>query len=331
MHHLSRLLVSYGLRSNRSSFYNRNLQSISNFKSLSRTSIHSNYSSAAASSSDLDVIPVKAYYISQGIDILKVHSNSTYRSCPATFQSKSVTITINEEKQHFISVFKYGSIVFFNIPEYEHEEYIAQIQDASIMAPIPFNLQLTEAYSIYLDQNYSLLKSKSMLKEYEKIILRNLDHSHIQVVAGVMAQTVAMDHYAVLVDKMVDSFMSMNVDMGKSGKIKEYDRRKLFSLIASNNTVIFGVVSKLGIFEGSDVAWEDPDAWDVWDILRKDFELDYRFKDLSMKLEIVKDNTKFFLEILNDEKSRKLEWTIIGLIAAEIVISLTDLSLHYFK
>lgn len=59
--------------------------------------------------------------------------------------------------------------------------------------------------------------------------------------------------------------------------------------------------------------------------LRKDFELDYRFKDLSLKLDVVKDNCKFFLEILQNKKSTKLEWIIIILIAAEIGIGLIDL------
>ena len=137
-----------------------------------------------------------------------------------------------------------------------------------------------------------------------------------------MAQTVALDHYAVLVDKIVETFSKMNIKMGESGKFDKLDRRKLFSLIASNNTVITSVVSKLGIFEGSDAAWDDGDTWDTWDSLRKDFELDHRFKDLSLKLEIVRDNTTFFLEILNHQKSTKLEWIIIVLISAEIMISL---------
>lgn len=85
----------------------------------------------------------------------------------------------------------------------------------------------------------------------------------------------------------------------------------------------------MGIFEGSDVAWEDGDAWEIWDALRKEFELDYRFKDLSMKLEIVRDNTHFFLELLNDARGSKLEWIIIILIGAEIVIGLTDLGLRH--
>ena len=61
--------------------------------------------------------------------------------------------------------------------------------------------------------------------------------------------------------------------------------------------------------------------------MRKDFELDYRYKDLSLKLDIVKEDARFFLEVLHTEKSTKLEWTIIWLIAIEIGIGLAGLSM----
>ncbi len=61
--------------------------------------------------------------------------------------------------------------------------------------------------------------------------------------------------------------------------------------------------------------------------MRKDFELDYRYKDLSLKLDIVKEDAQFFLEVLHSQKSNNLEWIIIWLIAIEIVIGLTGLSM----
>lgn len=63
----------------------------------------------------------------------------------------------------------------------------------------------------------------------------------------------------------------------------------------------------------------------IYTALRKDFEIELRYKDLSLKLDIVKDNTQFFLEILNNRQSTNLEWTIIILIAVEIVIGLCGL------
>ena len=63
--------------------------------------------------------------------------------------------------------------------------------------------------------------------------------------------------------------------------------------------------------------------------LRKDFEIEYRYKDLSLKLDIVRDNSHFFLEMLHNQKATFLEWTIIILIAVEICIGLSGLALPF--
>ncbi len=272
--------------------------------------------------SSTNQINVKAFYIARGIDILKVHA-SAFGSLPTSFQSKSLTITIDDSKLQYITVFKYGSVVLFNIPNEEHKDYLANIQKTADSISVPSNLQHTEEYDIIIDPTYS---AKSIVKSYDQLIVKNLDYNHVQIVGSVMAQTVALDYYAVLVDQMVETFMEMNLKVGESGDLKAFQNKKLVKLIASNNTVIMSVISKMGIFEGSDAAWDDPDAWETWDGLRRDFELDDRFKDLSLKLEVVKENTKFFLDILHNEKSKKLEWIIIILISAEIVIGLTSLS-----
>lgn len=104
------------------------------------------------------------------------------------------------------------------------------------------------------------------------------------------------------------------------------EKSKLQKFIVSNNSVITTILLKLGIFEGSDAAWEDSDTWMAWEALRREFEIDQRFKDLSLKLEIIRDNTKFCLEMMHNQKASQLEWTIIILIAVEIVIGLLGLS-----
>jgi uncharacterized Rmd1/YagE family protein len=40
---------------------------------------------------------------------------------------------------------------------------------------------------------------------------------------------------------------------------------------------------------------------------------------------LIQDNVKYFLEILQNRKSDTLEWTIIVLIAAEIVLGLYEI------
>ena len=66
--------------------------------------------------------------------------------------------------------------------------------------------------------------------------------------------------------------------------IKQEDRLQLYKLLASSNNIIANVISRLGILEGSDAAWEDDDADASWRALRRDFEIMGRFKDLDQKV-----------------------------------------------
>ena len=94
----------------------------------------------------------------------------------------------------------------------------------------------------------------------EHLNIRALDIHNLTIVATVMAQTVALDHYADFVDSMLSTFMKMNLKVehmdGSKSAVETLDKQHLYRLVASNNTVITNVLSKLSIFEGSDASWE---------------------------------------------------------------------------
>lgn len=48
----------------------------------------------------------------------------------------------------------------------------------------------------------------------------------------------------------------------------------------------------MGFFAGSDATWENADYHITWELLRKEFEMENRFRDLSLKLNLVKDNAR---------------------------------------
>ena len=60
-----------------------------------------------------------------------------------------------------------------------------------------------------------------------------------------MAQTVALDHYAESVERMIVSFMGMNMKIEKTGNFDLLNKKDLYKLVASNNTVITNVLSKV--------------------------------------------------------------------------------------
>ncbi|KAG5126952.1 hypothetical protein JHK82_027787 [Glycine max] len=88
---------------------------------------------------------------------------------------------------------------------------------------------------------------------------------------------------------------------------------------------IWRVYSRRKGTKESDIAWKDAKYAQIWEYLRDEFELTQRFASLDFKLKFVEHNIRFLQEILQNRKSDFLEWLIIALIGAEILLSLYDI------
>jgi len=60
--------------------------------------------------------------------------------------------------------------------------------------------------------------------------------------------------------------------------------------------------------------------------MRDEFEIVSRSEYIEFKLNLIQQNAKFFLEVLHNQKSDSLEWTIIVLIAFECVLMCMEMS-----
>ena len=129
-----------------------------------------------------------------------------------------MTITLDPDLNQHISIFKYGSVVLFNIPEAQHLEHLRKIKEAAVLTPISEGLQHTEDYKIII---HDQLDKPSILKA-EHLNIQRLDKNNITIVGTVMAQTVALDYYAASAERMLESFMQMNMKIENSGSFSFY-------------------------------------------------------------------------------------------------------------
>jgi len=60
--------------------------------------------------------------------------------------------------------------------------------------------------------------------------------------------------------------------------------------------------------------------------MREEFEIDSRFENIEFKLNLIQANAKFFLEMLNHNKTNTLEWVIIVLISFECILMILEMS-----
>ncbi|GAQ81703.1 hypothetical protein KFL_000880170 [Klebsormidium nitens] len=214
-------------------------------------------------------------------------------------------------------VFDYGALVFFN---FDQSELAAELQVVSQFCETALEERMTDDYGVFV--RHSLEKYSVGGPDY--VLIRDLNENAIRVIGSILGQSVALDHYTVEVDRMIARFGQLNKDMMELGSFT-ITRKDLFKLIGVVNTTITDVIIKLELLNRSDTAWKFADYGKIWEYMRGDFDIADRFDSLNYKLSVIQANVKFFLGVLQNRKSDTLEWIIIALISAEIILGIYDI------
>jgi len=275
-------------------------------------------------------IPLKAFYIGKDIDFRGLTREFT--NLPHSVQKDSVIVkltsvspsdkdigkSIGPQLNRYMVVFSYGSVVFFNVEDKLRQECL---DVAAKYAKNKFSIPCTEDYGVTVRPTMARWSSLGN----DSLTVKRLDVNNIRVISSILGQTVALDHYALKVDAMLETFGKINNEMEATGELT-ISKPKLFMLVATNNNTLTDVITKLRLLDRSDTAWKYAQYGEIWDGMRSDFELEDRFETIDLKLNIIQNNVKFFLEVLQNRKSDTLEWIIIVLISLEIAVALYDMS-----
>ncbi|PON77490.1 hypothetical protein PanWU01x14_026510 [Parasponia andersonii] len=276
-------------------------------------------------------IPVRAYLISTSVDLRRLVEQNRANFIPPTSRMTNYVVLKFGELSHsdglraslggsdccYMVVFQYGSIVLFNVREHEVDRYLKIVEKhASGLLPE----KRKDEYEVREKPTLNTWMEGGL----DYIMLQYLNTDGIRTIGSVLGQSIALDYYVCQVDGMVAEFTDINRGMETTGKFK-MKSKKLFQLVGKANSNLADVILKLGLFERSDIAWKDAKYAQIWEYLRDEFELTQRFASLDFKLKFVEHNIRFLQEILQNRKSDFLEWLIIALIGAEILLSLYDI------
>ncbi|XP_073125565.1 protein RETARDED ROOT GROWTH-LIKE [Henckelia pumila] len=274
-------------------------------------------------------IAVRAFFFSTSVDLRTlVDQNKQNFITPSSRMTNYVVLRFGDLKSDphglgsslggndccYMVVFQYGSIVLFNVSDHEVDGYLKIVErHASGLLPE----MRKDEYEVREKPTLSTWMQGGL----DYIMLQYLNIDGIRTIGSVLGQSIALDYYVRQVDGMVAEFTDINRGMEKTGTFT-MKRKKLFQLVGKANSNLADVILKLGLFERSDIAWKDAKYAQIWEFLRDEFELTQRFASLDFKLKFVEHNIRFLQEILQNRKSDFLEWLIIVLIGAEILISL---------
>jgi len=264
---------------------------------------------------------INAYFVARRIDVVRLFQKE-YGSEAYSLHRDSVIVTIDNLKDKnpgYAVFFEYGAVVFFRL---DNAEQVRCLQAARPFCSSLVQLPRSEDMLLKEDTDLSLTHTLNR----DKLVLRRLEPETIKVVAGVLGQSVALDYHEREVDSLLEMFRSLNANIQSTGDFN-VSKRELYRLVATNNTILTDVITKLKVMDRArpgESAWNVPAHYAIWEGLRDEFEIRTRFNNMESKLELIRENMKFFVEVLSDKKGHRLEVIIIVLIALEIGVALYE-------
>jgi uncharacterized Rmd1/YagE family protein len=88
---------------------------------------------------------------------------------------------------------------------------------------------------------------------------------------------------------------------------------------------------RLEIEEKPDILWDHPELDRLYARLADEYELKERAIGLARKLSVINETARALSDIIDTERSVRLEMTIVALIVVEILVTLYDLFVRTAK
>ncbi len=228
-----------------------------------------------------------------------------------------------KQPTRFVAVFRFGSAVFFNVSPRDIADLIWRIKQCG-KDPYLSGNERKEIFCVHVQPDIS---EDDDVVTGEYCVVQELNLKSVDVISNVMAQSVALDSYNDTVDELLANFETIN-DKVTAGErsLTTADRDQMFRAVARNNSIFIEMVSKVGLKDRSDTAWNLSQYEDIHDGMKEEFDIDQRFEHIEFKLNLIQQNAKFFLEVMAHQKSNSLEWIIIVLISFECILMCMDMS-----
>jgi required for meiotic nuclear division protein 1 len=227
---------------------------------------------------------------------------------PITF--KPLTSERTEEQQVYLYYF--GGVVFLNCSDgviRDFGEQMCKITEAFRDFP---NLKYQEQYSLQIKRDGSL----DITNDFA--IMPGYDRAFIDIIAFVIAKSVALECIEEQVDKVLDEMEVLITKLGQ-GKLSIPDKR-LAVLASKILNFKYRSISFIMVLDKPDITWDNQEADRLYLTMANLFELSQRYNEIKHKSETLMDITEVFSNLSHARRASQLEWIIIVLIVIEILI-----------
>jgi required for meiotic nuclear division protein 1 len=266
----------------------------------------------------------KAFSVANEIDLNSIaHATGIRKKYtweePLILQGKNLAVVAGRHSgdDEAVFLFSFGCVVFMN---YTAKNMGPFLESLSKMVP---GLDHVD-FAVYTD-DYEIRKGRAkepiFRDDYTEVA--NQEAFHAELVAITLAKSVALEKNEKHLGKILDTLETM-IDRLESGKLRVSDR-ELARTTARIVRHEYNSLAYIMILDKPDITWSNGEAETFYSRMSDFFELNDRYEILKQKTQILNDIIGGFTTISHSLRGLVVEWIIIILIVAEVVLMVIDL------
>jgi uncharacterized Rmd1/YagE family protein len=210
------------------------------------------------------------------------------------------------------TLFRYGVVVLIGLTPAEQEEFLGGI---ARRVKGKFAIRDEEAASIELSAD-----TEDHISPRGVVCVKAMSPERLLVISDVLAKSVVLAHDEGEVATVFDVIEPFARELAEFGRTPA-GRRTMLRHIGKALLVQHRVSGRVAVAEKPDVLWDRPDLERLYARLVDEYELTERVGLLNRKLAVITETAKALTDIIDTERSLRLELIIVLLIVFEIVIT----------
>lgn len=154
--------------------------------------------------------------------------------------------------------------------------------------------------------------------------MRDFSTERLLIVSDALAKSVALAHNERNVSAVFDVIDPLARDLAHKGRVPAH-RKNILKLIGEALLVDHRMSGRVAVDEKPDVLWDRPELERLYARLEDEYELKERAHALGRKLAVVQETARALTDLIDAQRSVRLEATIVLLIVVEVIVTFYQL------
>jgi uncharacterized Rmd1/YagE family protein len=213
-------------------------------------------------------------------------------------------------------LFRYGVVVLIGLSPIEEDEVLRGVRPR-VTAPSAKTEDEVATIEIAPERDDQIVTGGP-------ISVKDLSPPRLLVIADVLAKNVGLVRDEREVNKVLELIEPFASRLATTGRAP-FNRRSMLRLIGQALLVHHRMSGRIAIEEKPDVLWDRGDLERLYARLEDEYELRERANALRHKLQVIEETIRALTDIIDTERSARLEIIIAVLIVVEVLIASYDL------